>query len=176
MGATVALPLLDSMVPAFAAASKQPARLGWVYVSNGIIQKQFIPPTRTGFNFDLPPILQPLAKYQDQINVLSGLSQLEANTKGDGSGDHTRASAAWLTGVHAYDRTAPGVATKLAVTADQGPPALWDRRPVPSLEMTVDTRLGRVPAIRATASTSTPFHGAVRQRRTCRRISSAHRV
>ncbi|HXP88874.1 MAG TPA: DUF1552 domain-containing protein [Bryobacteraceae bacterium] len=139
MGATVALPLLDSMVPAMRAATKQPPRLGWVYVSNGIIQKQFIP-TKTGYNFDLPPILQPLAKYQDQINVLSGLSQLEANTKGDGSGDHTRASAAWLTGVHAYDRTRPGVPTQLAVTADQwAARTLGQNTPLPSLELTVDT-------------------------------------
>src|SRR5215831_8129883 len=89
LGATVALPLLDSMVPAMRGASKQPPRLGWVYVSNGIIQKQFIP-TKTGYNFDLLPIMKPLEKYQSDINVLSGLSHLEANTKGDGSGDHTR--------------------------------------------------------------------------------------
>jgi hypothetical protein len=139
LGTTVALPLLDSMIPAMRAATKQPARLGWVYVSNGIIQKQFIP-TRTGYNFDLPPILQPLSKLQDQVNVLSGLSQLEANTKGDGSGDHTRASAAWLTGVHAYDRTRPGVPTQLAVTADQwAARTLGQNTPLPSLELTVDT-------------------------------------
>ena len=47
------------------------------------------------------------------------LSHLEADTKGDGSGDHTRASAAWLTGVHAYDRTRPGVEVRLATSADQ---------------------------------------------------------
>jgi hypothetical protein len=139
LGTTVALPLLDSMVPAMRAATKQPPRLGWVYVSNGIIQKQFIP-TKTGYNFDLPPILQPLSKLQDQVNVLSGLSQLEANTKGDGSGDHTRASAAWLTGVHAYDRTRPGVPTQLAVTADQwAARTLGQSTPLPSLELTVDT-------------------------------------
>ncbi len=54
-----------------------------------------------------------------QFNILTGLSHLEADTKGDGSGDHTRASAAWLTGVHAYDRTRPGVEVQLATTADQ---------------------------------------------------------
>ena len=139
MGAAVALPVLDSMVPAFAATTKAPPRLGWVYVSNGIIQRQFIP-TKTGYNFDLLPILKPIATMQEHINVLSGLSQLEANTKGDGSGDHTRASAAWLTGVHAYDRTRPGVPTELATTADQlAAQVLGQNTPLPSLELTVDT-------------------------------------
>ena len=139
VGASVALPLLDSMVPALRGSTKQPPRLGWIYVSNGIIQSQW-KPAKTGFGFDLPPILKPLASVQDRVNVLSGLSHLEANTKGDGSGDHTRASAAWLTGVHAYDRTQPGVPTKLAITADQlAAKALGQTTQLPSLEMTVDT-------------------------------------
>ena len=139
MGASVALPLLDSMVPALRGSTKQPPRLGWVYVSNGIIQNQW-KPAKTGLGFDLPPILKPLASLQDQVNVLSGLSHLEANTKGDGSGDHTRASAAWLTGVHAYDRTQPGVPTKLAITADQlAAKVLGQTTQLPSVEMTVDT-------------------------------------
>ena len=56
---------------------------------------------------------------KDQFNVLSGLAHLQADTFGDGTGDHPRASAAWLTGVHAYDRTRPGVEVRLATTADQ---------------------------------------------------------
>src|SRR4029077_7986815 len=67
-------------------------------------------------------------------------SHLEADTKGDGSGDHTRASAAWLTGVHAYDRTRPGVEVKLATTADQlAAQTLGKNSPIQSLELTVDT-------------------------------------
>ena len=74
------------------------------------------------------------------FNVLTGLSHLEADTKGDGSGDHTRASAAWLTGVHAYDRTRPGVEVKLATTADQlAAQVLGKNSQIPSIEMTVDT-------------------------------------
>jgi hypothetical protein len=75
-----------------------------------------------------------------QFSILSGLSHLEADTKGDGSGDHTRASAAWLTGVHAYDRTRPGVEVKLATTADQiAAKVLGKDSPIPSIEMTVDS-------------------------------------
>jgi hypothetical protein len=140
LGTTLALPLLDSMVPALSAnAMKSTPRLGFVYVSNGIILEQWIP-KETGSQFALPPILKPLEPVREHINVITGLAQLEANTKGDGSGDHTRASAAWLTGVHAYDRTQPGVEVKLATTADQIAARVLGRNsPLPSLEMTVDT-------------------------------------
>ena len=119
MGASVALPLLDAMVPALSAKSATAVpRLGFVYVSNGVIQEQWKPAT-VGTDFELPPILKPLEPVRSYINVLSGLAHLQADTFGDGTGDHPRASAAWLTGVHAYDRTQPGVEVRLATTADQ---------------------------------------------------------
>jgi hypothetical protein len=53
--------------------------------------------------------LRPLAALKSQINVVSGLSHLAADTRGDGTGDHLRSSAVWLTGVHAYDRSRPDI-------------------------------------------------------------------
>ena len=139
LGATLALPMLDSMVPALSAQSKSIPRLGWVYVSHGVIFDQW-KPTKIGAGFELTPNLKPLEKLQGQFNILTGLSHLEADTKGDGSGDHTRASAAWLTGVHAYDRTRPGVEVKLATTADQlAAQVIGKTSPIPSLELSVDT-------------------------------------
>ncbi len=140
MGASLALPLLDSMIPALSAqGAKSTPRLGWVYVSHGIIFDQW-KPTKIGKDFELTPNLMPLEKMNGQFNILTGLSHLEADTKGDGSGDHTRASAAWLTGVHAYDRTRPGVEVKLATTADQlAARVLGKTTQIPSLELTVDT-------------------------------------
>jgi len=140
VGTTLALPLLDAMVqPLSAKTVKAPPRLGFVYVSNGVILDQWIP-KQTGTQYELPPILKPFEPVRDQINVITGLAHLEANTKGDGSGDHTRAAAAWLTGVHAYDRTRPGVEVRLATTADQIAARVIGRdSAVPSLEMTVDT-------------------------------------
>src|SRR6202046_3587835 len=139
IGASLALPMLDSMIPALnAQAVKVVPRLGVVYVSHGIIFDQW-KPTIIGRDFELTPNLKPLEKLRGQFNILTGLSHLEADTKGDGSGDHTRASAAWLTGVHAYDRTRPGVEVKLATTADQLAAAVIGKNsPIPSLEMTVD--------------------------------------
>jgi hypothetical protein len=118
-GASLALPLLDAMVPALAADSvASPPRLGFVYVGNGIVHDFWVPKT-TGTEFELTPNLLPLEPVRDYLNVISGLAHLEADTKGDGTGDHPRSSAAWLTGVHAYDRTRPGVEVKLAISADQ---------------------------------------------------------
>ena len=139
MGTTLALPMLDAMVPALSAQALRPTRrLGFIYIANGVIQNQWNPAT-TGSGFDLPPILQPFANVRDQINILSGLSHLQADTFGDGTGDHPRASAVWLTGVHAYDRAQPGVEVKLATTADQlAARAIGRTSRIPSLEMAVD--------------------------------------
>jgi hypothetical protein len=139
LGASLALPMLDSMMPALSAAVPSIPRLGWVYVSHGVIWSQW-KPTTLGQGFELTPNLKPLEKLNGQFNILTGLSHLEADTKGDGSGDHTRASAAWLTGVHAYDRTRPGVEVKLATTADQlAAQVLGKNSQIPSIEMTVDS-------------------------------------
>ena len=138
MGATVALPMLDAMVPALTAQAAPTRRLGFIYAANGVIQDRWTPVT-TGASFELSPILSPLANLRDHINVLSGMSHLQADTFGDGTGDHPRASAVWLSGVHAYDRTQPGVEVKLATTADQlAAQVLGKTSRVPSLELSVD--------------------------------------
>src|SRR6185295_18942437 len=137
-GATLALPFLDAMVPALAAAPKATPRLGFIYIANGVIQNQWNPAT-PGALGDLPPTLRPLTALRDHLNVISGLAHLQADTFGDGTGDHPRASAAWLTGVHAYDRTKPGVEVRLATTADQlAARVIGKTSQLPSLEITVD--------------------------------------
>src|SRR5262249_34739790 len=121
MGVTVALPLLDAMVPAFAfaeTAAKPVRRLGFIYIPNGTIQSMWVPEKEGAL--ELSPILSPLAPVRDHITVVSGLAHMEADSRGDGNGDHARATAAWLSGVHAYDRDKTGVASvSLAMTADQ---------------------------------------------------------
>jgi hypothetical protein len=138
MGATIALPLLDSMVPALSAAPASTPRFSFLYIANGVIQDQWTPKT-TGADYELTPILAPLAAHKSAINVVSGLAHLQADTFGDGTGDHPRASAAWLTGVHAYDRTLPGIDVKLATSADQIiAQHIGKSTPVRSLELSVD--------------------------------------
>lgn len=139
MGATVALPFLDAMVPALSAQRLKPTpRFGFVYIANGVIQDQWVPST-VGAGFDLPSILQPFAGVKDHVSILSGLSHLQADTFGDGTGDHPRASAVWLTGVHAYDRAQPGVEVRLATTVDQMiANAVGRTSRIPSIELAVD--------------------------------------
>ena len=105
-GATIALPFLDAMVPAFgrAASSAQgPRRMAIVYAPNGVIMEQWVPQTNgkiASLPERLPPILEPLAAHRKDIMVLSGLTQDGGRAHGDGPGDHGRAGASYLTGVH----------------------------------------------------------------------------
>jgi len=93
LGATIALPLLDAMVPALSAfaTAKPVRRLGLVYTPNGVIMQNFTPAT-TGRSFELTPILKPLEPVRDHVLVLSGLAN---NVRGS----HAISSASWLTGV-----------------------------------------------------------------------------
>lgn len=108
VGASLALPLLDGMVPAFAAPLQAAKRISFVYVPNGRIMADWTPKipvsaqgAMAGTNFDLPRVLQPLASYRDRFVILTGLSQLEARSfPGEEVGVHERPCGAYLTGVH----------------------------------------------------------------------------
>jgi hypothetical protein len=106
-GATLALPLLDSMVPAFAAPGTQPpVRVGYVYLPLGRIMSKWTPAAE-GPGFELTPTLQPLAPFRDQMLVISGLNIRAADPRpGEGGGNHARPCATYLTGIHPRDRRA----------------------------------------------------------------------
>jgi hypothetical protein len=103
IGTTIALPLLDAMVPALTAAQRTPAkavrRLGVVYHPNGVIYDNWLP-KGTGREFTLSTTLKPLEPFRQQLTVITGLSSHQAEALGDGGGDHSRASGTYLTGVH----------------------------------------------------------------------------
>jgi len=67
-GAALALPMLDSMIPALSAQTAAPLRLGWVYVSHGIIYDQW-KPTKVGPGFELTANLQPMANLNGQFSI-----------------------------------------------------------------------------------------------------------
>jgi hypothetical protein len=99
MGATVALPLLDAMIPALTAApraARPVPRLGFVYVPNGAAPGYW-KPKGEGSNFEISPSLSPLEPFRDRLIVPTGLCQVHAN--GLDNGDHTRGQAVWLSGV-----------------------------------------------------------------------------
>jgi hypothetical protein len=103
MGATIALPLLDAMVPALRAAQNTAARavrrLGVIYHPNGVVYENWLP-TGVGSTFEFSPVLSPLAPFRDRVLVVTGLADRQAESLGDGGGDHSRASGSYLTGVH----------------------------------------------------------------------------
>src|SRR5207237_3714957 len=80
-------------------AANPTARLGFVYVPNGIIMDRWTPISE-GAGFAFSPIMQALEPFRDRLLVLSGLAQVNGRALGDGAGDHARAGATWLTGVH----------------------------------------------------------------------------
>ena len=121
LGATIALPLLDGMVPAFAAirntAANPVRRLGAIYVPMGMDMAHWTP-SADGREFELTPILQPLAPYRDRLLVLTGLDSNEAGPRPqDSGGPHTRVQAAWLTGVRA--KKTQGADFELGTSMDQ---------------------------------------------------------
>ena len=119
LGAAVALPLLDAMIPtnAFASAEKKrTTRMMFISVPNGVHMKDW-KPAETGANFALPYILEPLQNVKDSIVVMSGLTQDKARPNGDGAGDHARSAAAWLTGCQ--PRKTSGANIKAGISADQ---------------------------------------------------------
>jgi hypothetical protein len=117
LGATIALPLLDAMTPAFAKLGpKPPCRMAFCYVPNGIDMPNWTPGAE-GAGFELPHILEPLAPFRDRLLVLSGLTQNNGRALGDGPGDHARAAASFLTGVH--PKKTAGADIQAGVSADQ---------------------------------------------------------
>jgi hypothetical protein len=101
MSTTIALPLLDAMIPALApaAATTPVRRFGVVYHPNGVIYDQWLPKS-VGSNFELSPTLKGLEPFKNQVIVVTGLFSDQAEANGDGGGDHSRACGTYLTGVH----------------------------------------------------------------------------
>jgi hypothetical protein len=133
LGATVALPFLDAMLPAFsqrARAAAAPAhRFQTFYVPNGMAMEYWTPKGE-GTAFELSPILEPLAPFRDQLLVLSGL-------KANWNYIHAGASGSFLTG------TPRGGRTEVEIFADVSMDQILAKRfgsetQVASLELAMD--------------------------------------
>lgn len=137
MGTAVALPFLDAMVPAFAAAAatRPVRRFGVVYHPNGVIYEQW-QPQGAGAAFELSPTLKGLEAFKDRLIVVTGLFSDQAEALGDGGGDHSRACGSYLTGVHVKKSDTN---VENAVSMDQiAAKAFESQTQLSSLQMTVD--------------------------------------
>ena len=140
VGATLALPLLDAMVPAATAlantAAKTFPRLGFIYIPNGANMSAWTPDGDSGA-LELSRSLQPLASVRDHVVIPTGLDHRQAEAWGDGNGEHSRASAVWLNGVH--PKRTEGADVQAGTTADQlAAEQLGQDTPLPSLELALE--------------------------------------
>jgi hypothetical protein len=142
-GAAIGLPLLDAMVPAFAAEAPKAKRLGFVYLPNGVAKNftgiDYWTPKAKGRLAELSTILAPLTPYRDRLTVISGIDQrvAEANSEDGATGDHTKANAAWLTGVRC--KRTEGADLECGTSADQLAARVLGKETVlPSLELSID--------------------------------------
>ena len=142
VGATLALPLLDSMIPARTllaqTAAKPLPRLGFVYVPHGAIYDKWTPAT-TGAGFEFTPILKPLEPFRDYVNVVSGLGHRAADT----TAVHSLSPTTWLSGVR--PKATQGVDAFAGVTADQiAAQAIGQDNPLPSMELATEDHSGLI--------------------------------
>ncbi len=111
LGVTMALPLLDSMVPALSALAATPAapsqRFGFIYVPHGSIMREWTP-AQEGSNFEFSTILKPLEDFRKDLTVLTNFSNY-------GEAGHSVSSAMWLSGTF----PSKGSLLKLGTTVDQ---------------------------------------------------------
>jgi hypothetical protein len=129
LGATVALPFLDAMIPPLRAAAKPVHRFQAFYVPNGMAMEYWSPKAE-GSDFELTPILEPLAPFRSQILVLSGI-------KANWNYIHAGASGSFLTGA------THGGRNEVEIVADVSMDQILARRfaketQVASLELSMD--------------------------------------
>jgi hypothetical protein len=137
-GAAVALPLLDSMTPAFAATRNAVPRLTFLYIPNGVSPHTWVP-TGTGKEFSFSPALAPLEPYKKYVTVVSNMAHHCADRQNDGFGDHSRSTGAFLSGCHA--KRTQGDDLHLGITADQiAAGTLGKDNLLPSLELTLEDK------------------------------------
>jgi hypothetical protein len=142
MGATLALPLLDSMIPARTllaqTAAKPLPRLGFVYVPHGAIMDKWTPAS-VGAGFEYTPILKPLEPFRDYVNVVSGLGHKAADT----TAVHSLSPTTWLSGVR--PKATQGVDAFAGVTADQvAAQSIGQDNPLPSMELATEDHSGLI--------------------------------
>jgi hypothetical protein len=141
LGTTLALPLLESMVPALAALAKTDAkvarRFSVMYVAHGYAPGYWIP-KNDGPSYDLTLPLQPLAGFKDRMLLLSGVDNAAALQRpGDPRGGHGRMAPAFMCGVHA--KPTQGADFQAGVSVDQiAAQHLGKDTQLPSLQLSLE--------------------------------------
>ena len=139
---TLALPLLESMVPAgtalAATAAAAKTRLGCIYIPHGATMDKWTPKGE-GASFEFSETLQPLVPFRDRINVISDLAHAPvAPWSGEDTGgaeNHVRAAAVFLSGAHPVKKNEAHVGITIDQVAAQH---VGQDTPLPSIEMSME--------------------------------------
>src|SRR5213596_3443851 len=139
-GVTIALPFLESMVPAAtplqqtAASAGARTRFGAIYYPRGATMDKWTP-KGDGSNFEFSEILEPFKPYRDRINIISDLSHPQAYGGGSATSNHNRSAATFLSGAHAES----GPRAHMGITVDQfAAQQIGQETPLPSLELMIE--------------------------------------
>jgi hypothetical protein len=135
-GATIALPLLSSMLPAGTARGATPrSRLACIYIPHGAVMSRWTP-AGNGPGLELSPILRSLEPFRERLNVVSDLTlPLAYGEDASAGANHTRSSAVWLTCAHPEAGATPHLGTSADQVAAQ---AFGQDTPLPSLELSLE--------------------------------------
>ncbi len=138
VGATLALPLLDRMLPASTALARAAAapvtRFCTVYVPNSIVIDRCTATTE-GTGFEFTPTLKALEPFRDHLLVLSGLDNTGARSRSGASGAHAKPAGAFMTGIEPLPTTGSS-SLQLGISMDQiVANTLGQETPLPSLEL-----------------------------------------
>ena len=138
VGAAMALPFLESMVPAatplMQTAAAPRTRFGAIYFPHGATMDKWTPAAE-GSAFEFSEILQPLKLFRDRVNVISDLSHPQAYGGGSATSNHTRSAAAFLSGAQAK----AGTQAYLGITMDQlAAQKIGQDTPLPSIELGIE--------------------------------------
>jgi hypothetical protein len=142
IGVTLALPLLDSMIPAGTrlvhTAAQPKSRFCGIYIPHGATMDKWTP-AQTGKGFQFSEILQPLEAFRDRVNVISDLAhQPVAPWSGEDTGgaeNHVRAAAVFLSGAHPVKKNEAYVGATVDQIAAQH---VGQDTPLPSIEMSME--------------------------------------
>ena len=149
MGVTLALPLLDSMLPAQTPLSKTAAarmRLAYCYIPHGAVMSNWTP-VGEGSGFEFTRTLKPIEPFRDHVVVVSNLAHKLAGPMGpgDSGGDHGRSPSVFLNGVH--PKRTEGEDVRAGTTVDQTAAAVIGQdTPLPSLELATEDMTGLIGA------------------------------
>lgn len=139
-GATLALPFLESMIPAMTAraAANSGTRIAFVYVPHGAIMDRWTPQTE-GPDFEFSPILKPLESLRPYVNVVSGLGHKAA----DSTAVHSLSPTTWLSGVRPKPTQGPDAYA--GITADQvAAQKIGQDTALPSMELATEDHSGLI--------------------------------